>query len=106
MANNTELRLWNAHGKINSKYRSRLAKFRDEEGQKRPVERRKLEKHYLDFIKSSMRFYRGYIQRLASHFRGPREILEVVHKLHLDSELIIIMKSSPLTAQHCPWTLP
>jgi len=85
-AKNTEFRLWNAHGKINNKYRSRLAKFREEDGKKRPVERRKLEKRYLAFIKSSMRFYRGYIQRLAAHFRSPKEILEVAHKLHLDND--------------------
>jgi Est1 DNA/RNA binding domain/Telomerase activating protein Est1 len=87
VAKNTESRLWSAHSKINSKYRARLAKFRDAEGQRKPVERRKLEKHYLDFIKSSTRFYRGYIQRLASHFKSPREVLDVALKLHLDSGL-------------------
>jgi Est1 DNA/RNA binding domain/Telomerase activating protein Est1 len=88
VAKNTEIRLWNAHSKINNKYRSRLAKFRDANGKKRPVERRKLEKHYLNFIKSSMRFYRGYIQRLASHFKCPAEVLEVAQKLRLDSKLL------------------
>jgi Telomerase activating protein Est1 len=91
---NTGIRLWNAHGKINSKYRSRLAKFRDAEGQKRPVERRKLEKHYLDFIKSSMRFYRGYIQRLATHFQSPKEVLEIAHKFRLDSEPLSLPRRS------------
>jgi Telomerase activating protein Est1 len=91
-AKNTEFRLWNAHGKINNKYRSRLAKFQDGEGKKKPVERRTLEKRYLDFIKSSMRFYRGYIQRLASHFRSPKEIFEIAHKLHLDSESVVFIK--------------
>ncbi|KAF7513636.1 hypothetical protein GJ744_008930 [Endocarpon pusillum] len=84
-AESTEPRLWNAHGMINSKYRSRLASFRDEGGKNGSVERRKLEKRYLDFIKSSMRFYRGHIQRLASHFEGPKEVLEVAYKLHLDT---------------------
>jgi Telomerase activating protein Est1 len=101
-ARNTELRLWNAHGKINNKYRSRLAKFRDEDGKKRPVERRKLEKRYLDFIKASMRFYRGYIQRLASHFQSPKEVLEVAHKLNLGSELAVFIHLYRLTIQRSP----
>jgi hypothetical protein len=51
------------------------------------VEKRKLKKHYLDFIKSSQRFYRGYIQRLASHFGGLPEIDAVAKKCNLDGEL-------------------
>jgi hypothetical protein len=60
--------------------------FRDEEGKRKPVEKRKLKKHYLDFIKSSQRFYRGYIQRLASHFGDLPEIEAVAKKCNLDSE--------------------
>src|SRR5438045_7517445 len=63
-----EGQLWDTHGKINHRFRAQLAKFRKGEDKKKQVERRKLEKHYLDFVKASMRFYRGYIQRLASHF--------------------------------------
>jgi Telomerase activating protein Est1 len=68
------------------------------------VERRKLEKRYLDFIKSSMIFYKGYIQRLASHFNGPKDVLQVAHELRLDSELDsdIDMRSSRLIKQHFP----
>ena len=84
------------HGKINGKYRLRLANFRDEGGKNRHVERRKLEKRYLDFIKSSMRFYRGYIQRLASHFESPKKVLEVAHQLHLRSESSATSKSTRL----------
>jgi hypothetical protein len=81
-----ETRLWDAHAKVNQKFRPFLAKFRDGDGKKKHVERRKAEKLYLDFIKSSMRFYRGYIQRLASHFRDIPEVLEVAKKFSLDSE--------------------
>lgn len=50
-----------------------------------------------------MRFYRGYIQRLASHFRTAKEVLDVAQKLHLDSELVIFSLDSPLIAvQHFP----
>lgn len=90
-AKETEHRLWTAHSKVNNKYRSHLAKCRDAQGKKRPVERRKVEKHYLDFIKSSMRFYREYVQRLASHFKSPPEIMDVAYKLHLDSMCIAIV---------------
>lgn len=81
-----EEQLWDTHGKINKRFRLQLAKFREGEGKKKVVERRKLEKHYLDFIKSSQRFYRGYIQRLASHFANVPEILQIARKFHLDSE--------------------
>jgi hypothetical protein len=50
------------------------------------VERRKLEKHYLEFIKSSQRFYRGYIQQLASHFGGISELEKVARKFNFDGE--------------------
>ncbi|PGH23413.1 hypothetical protein AJ80_02523 [Polytolypa hystricis UAMH7299] len=65
-----EGRLWEGHLKINARFRKRLSRFRDGNGKKRPVEKRKLEKHYLNFIQSSQRFYRGYIQHLLSQFEG------------------------------------
>ncbi|RDW78773.1 uncharacterized protein DSM5745_05625 [Aspergillus mulundensis] len=45
----------------------------------------KLEKHYLEFIKSSQRFYRGYIQQLASHFGGISELEKVARKFSFDN---------------------
>lgn len=45
-------------------------------------------KQYLDFIKSSQRFYRGYIQRLDSQFNGIMELRAVARKLNLDSMLL------------------
>lgn len=62
------------------------SQFRDENGRRRPVEKRKLEKHYLDFIKSSQRFYRGYIQRLSSHFGGIAELEKVAQKFNFESK--------------------
>ncbi len=81
-----EHRLWDAHSKVNKTFRGCLAKFRDGDGKKKHVERRKAEKLYLDFIKSSMRFYRGYIQRLASNFANVPEVFEVAQKFHLESK--------------------
>ncbi|KKA21903.1 hypothetical protein T310_4067 [Rasamsonia emersonii CBS 393.64] len=82
---NVEARLWDAHVKINNRFRKVLARFRDENGKKRPVEKRKLEKHYLDFIKSSQRFYRGYIQHLSSHFGGIPELEKVARKFNFEN---------------------
>ncbi|KAL9601723.1 MAG: hypothetical protein Q9219_002334 [cf. Caloplaca sp. 3 TL-2023] len=47
---------------------------------KRPVEERKTAKPYLDFIKSSQRFYRGYIQELSSQFGSISELEAVARK--------------------------
>ncbi|EAW12549.1 uncharacterized protein ACLA_009720 [Aspergillus clavatus NRRL 1] len=81
-----ETRLWDAHLKINTRFRKLLARFREENGKKKkPVERRKLEKHYLEFIKSSQRFYRGYIQQLSSHFGGIPELEKVARKFNFDN---------------------
>ncbi|EAW24101.1 uncharacterized protein NFIA_036730 [Aspergillus fischeri NRRL 181] len=81
-----ETRLWDAHVKINTRFRKLLSRFREENAKKKkPVERRKLEKHYLDFIKSSQRFYRGYIQQLSSHFGGIPELEKVARKFSFDN---------------------
>lgn len=53
------------------------------------VEKRKTAKHYLDFIKSSQRFYRGYIQKLASNFGGIRELEAVAQKFNVDSMSLV-----------------
>ncbi|EXJ62607.1 hypothetical protein A1O7_03045 [Cladophialophora yegresii CBS 114405] len=80
-----EARLWTAHSKVNSRFRPLMARFREGDGQKLKVERRKAEKVYLVFIKSSQAFYRGYIQRLASNFKGIPEILTLARGMELDT---------------------
>ncbi|KAI9836318.1 MAG: hypothetical protein M1838_005083, partial [Thelocarpon superellum] len=75
-----EARLWDAHGKINNKFRKNLGRFREEHGNKKPVELRKMIKHYLDFIKASQRFYRAYVQRLSTQFGGVPELELVAQK--------------------------
>lgn len=82
---NAEARLWDAHVKINKRFRNLLTRFRDEAGKKKPVEKRKLEKHYLDFIKLSQKFYRGYIQHLSSHYAGIPELEQVARKFSFES---------------------
>ncbi|OQD88244.1 hypothetical protein PENANT_c004G09597 [Penicillium antarcticum] len=80
-----ESRLWDAHLKVNNRFRKQLLRFREEHGKKKPVERRKLERHYLDFIKSSQRFYRGYIQHLSSRFGGIMELESVARKFNFEN---------------------
>ncbi|CAG8243934.1 unnamed protein product [Penicillium olsonii] len=80
-----EGRLWDAHLKVNNRFRKQLLRFREEHGKKKPVERRKLERHYLDFIKSSQRFYRGYIQHLSSRFGGVVELERVARKFNFEN---------------------
>ncbi|KAH8434630.1 uncharacterized protein LDX57_012272 [Aspergillus melleus] len=82
-----ESHLWDMHLKINTRFRKLLSRFRDETvKKKKPVERRKLEKHYLEFIKSSQRFYRGYIQQLSSHFGCIPELEKVARKFNFDTD--------------------
>ncbi|KAJ5573664.1 uncharacterized protein N7459_008091 [Penicillium hispanicum] len=80
-----EGRLWDAHLKLNNRFRKLLSRYREETAKKKPVEKRKLEKHYLDFIKSSQRFYRGYIQHLSSHFGGILELEKVARKFSFEN---------------------
>ncbi|KAJ5795086.1 hypothetical protein N7457_001685 [Penicillium paradoxum] len=80
-----ENRLWDAHLKVNNRFRKQLLRFREEHGKKKPVERRKLERHYLDFIKSSQRFYRGFIQHLSSRFGGIVELERVARKFNFEN---------------------
>ncbi|MCJ1476918.1 hypothetical protein MMC13_005587 [Lambiella insularis] len=81
-----ELKLWDTHGKINSRYRKSLTYFRDGPGKRRVVEQRKLMKNYLEFIKSSQRYYRSYIQKLASCSGGIPEIEAVARKFNTDGQ--------------------
>ncbi|KAL8672599.1 MAG: hypothetical protein Q9168_002942 [Polycauliona sp. 1 TL-2023] len=61
-----EDKLWDAHVRINGRFRKQLGYVR----KKKPVEQRKASASYLRFLKSSQRFYRGYIQKLATHAHG------------------------------------
>ncbi len=80
-----ENRLWDFHGRINNRFRKELKNFQDTAGRKKPVERRKLVKDCLDFIKSSQRFYRGYVQRLAARFDGIPALEAVAKRLTLST---------------------
>ncbi|QSS54477.1 EST1 superfamily domain-containing protein [Histoplasma capsulatum var. duboisii H88] len=81
-----EGRLWDMHVKINTRFRKLLSRFRDQSAQKkRPTENRKLQSHYLNFIKSSQRFYRGYIQHLVSRFNCIPELEKLAKELKFET---------------------
>lgn len=80
-----ETALWEAHSSINKRYRKIVAKFKTPEQKKNTVERRKWEKRYADFLKLSQYYYKGYIQRLASHFEGLNELRIIAHRLTLST---------------------
>lgn len=61
--------------------------FREATAKKRQVEQRKAIKQYLEFIKTSQRFYRGYIRNLAIRFGGIQELDAVARKFNLESKL-------------------
>ncbi|KAL9611442.1 MAG: hypothetical protein Q9167_003916 [Letrouitia subvulpina] len=88
LSHGVEDRLWELHLKINNHFRNQLKNFRDLKGKKKPVEQRKTAKLYLDFIKTSQRFYRGYIQSLASQFDGVPEIESIANRFHLEASSI------------------
>ncbi|KAK9464871.1 hypothetical protein V1512DRAFT_267365 [Lipomyces arxii] len=73
--------LWmKAHYVVFDLYRKRLAKMRPQIKTK-PTESRKLNGHFVKFIKTSMFFYRTHVQRLISHF-GVTELEPIVKRLH------------------------
>jgi tetratricopeptide (TPR) repeat protein len=83
-----ERHLWDAHIKINGRYRKVVDHYRQGDKKKNVVERRKVEQRYVDFIKRSQFFYKGYIQRLASHFSGMKELRRIAHRLSLSTSCV------------------
>ncbi|KAL8855160.1 MAG: hypothetical protein Q9221_000066 [Calogaya cf. arnoldii] len=79
-----EDKLWDAHVRINGHFRRQLAYFRNLKGKRKPVEQRKAAKSYLRFLKSSQRFYRGYVQRLATYSSGIAELTAISQKFSFD----------------------
>lgn len=61
----TENILWTAHTYLNTEYRNIVGRL---VAQNQVVQKRKLEKLYRDFLKTSQSFYRAYIQRLSGRF--------------------------------------
>jgi hypothetical protein len=105
-----ETRLWTAHSRINSRHRELVGRYKKGERAKLVVERRKCEKRYVDFLKTSQYFYKGYIQRLASHFTGMTELRKIAHRLSLsmlsvDERVQVSPKVEKLILMSCHATL-
>ena len=83
-AKDVETRLWAAHGRVNTKFRSYLATLKARDAKKKFVERRKAEEMYKSFIKSSTTFYRTFIRRLAAHFKDVPEIFKIAQGFGMD----------------------
>ncbi|CZT10474.1 uncharacterized protein RAG0_14936 [Rhynchosporium agropyri] len=103
-----EGRLWDAHTLINARYRKMMENVKKQ--QKNHVERRSLAKHYADFIKTSQFFYKGYIQRLASHFEGLQNLRRIADSLSLstltvDRRLRVSPETERLIEKSCHATL-
>lgn len=78
--NKVESFLWAMHTTLNGEYRkavNRVANLRQ------VVQKRKLDKLYKDFLKTSQSFYRGYIQRLSAQFHIP-ELREAARSMDLE----------------------
>lgn len=91
-AESTEQRLWAFHTEVHGRFKGHLRSFREGSAKKKHVERRKAEKLYVDFIKGSQRFYRGYIERLAANFTGVPKVLEIAHRFNKDNLTVQVPK--------------
>lgn len=81
-AEDVENRLWNFHVEVSGKFKLWLKGFREGDGKRKHVERRKAEKLYVDFIRASQRYYRAYIGRLTANFSNIPKVFEIAEKLN------------------------
>ncbi|CAD0039861.1 unnamed protein product [Aureobasidium pullulans] len=101
-AGDVEIRLWNAHNRLNVRLRKQLSKvgfqalIRFDE---LPVETRKFIKLYLEFLKDSQRFYRDYIQKLNARFGGIHD-LERIARQSLKKPLSPQLKAAVILSCH------
>ncbi|KAI0834915.1 hypothetical protein F5Y06DRAFT_300103 [Hypoxylon sp. FL0890] len=86
-----EFHLWHAHTYLNSEYRKVMSRLLQ---QNQVVVRRKLEKQYRAFLKTSQSFYVVYIQRLSGRFFIP-ELHHVAHGTDIESTEIPAPDSTP-----------
>ena len=79
-----ENHLWNCHLEINKRFRRLIDLYKKGADQKKHVERRKVEKRYADFLKTSQFFYKSFVQRLASQYPGNFGLRRVAKCMGLD----------------------
>ncbi|KAI1465275.1 uncharacterized protein F4812DRAFT_462118 [Daldinia caldariorum] len=88
---NVEHFLWHAHTFLNGEYRKVMSRLL---AQNQVVVRRKLEKQYRAFLRTSQSFYRVYIQRLSERFYIP-QLHQVAHGTDIEPERIPSPDSTP-----------
>lgn len=79
-----ESRLWAIHTAIKDRHKKLITTSQIKEP-KNIVAVRKLQKRYVDFIKTSQYFYKGYIQRLASRYPAMKGLRRIAHRLQLET---------------------
>ncbi|RYP10476.1 hypothetical protein DL764_000659 [Monosporascus ibericus] len=87
---NVEYILWSAHTYLNTEYRHIVGRL----AQNQVVQKRKLEKLYRDFLKTSQSFYRAYIQRLSGRFYIA-ELRQAAQGLEVEPTETPVRDSSP-----------
>ncbi|ETS79948.1 hypothetical protein PFICI_07477 [Pestalotiopsis fici W106-1] len=85
--------LWQTHVDVNTEYRRAIGHVNSQNTQSQVVLKRKVDKLYRDFLKTSQFFYRTYIQRLAVQFDIP-ELRQVAQDLEVEE--------SDVAQQHRP----
>ncbi|KAI0480429.1 hypothetical protein GGR56DRAFT_273009 [Xylariaceae sp. FL0804] len=102
-----EYSLWQLHSQLNNVYRSVLSRLSE---QNQVVQRRKLDKLYRGFLKTSESFYRVYIQRLSARFNIP-ELRQAAYATELELSAAVaedVSHSAPLRSmvlKSCQTTL-
>ncbi|KAM4054752.1 est1 DNA/RNA binding domain-containing protein [Hirsutella rhossiliensis] len=82
---NTEDALWGLHISINAEHRRNLGRLKHSS---HPVERRKAEKMYNNFLRIAQKFYKGYIQRLSARYdvQELRRVAQGIDVEQMDAE--------------------
>ncbi|KAI0426386.1 hypothetical protein F5Y09DRAFT_334192 [Xylaria sp. FL1042] len=107
VAKKVEQSLWNCHTFLNGEYRKALSRLNT---QSQVVQRRKLDKLYRGFLKTSEQFYFVYIQQLYNRFSIP-ELRQIARKAKTQSAEKEAENASPpaplraLVLKSCQMTL-
>ncbi|EEP79495.1 predicted protein [Uncinocarpus reesii 1704] len=80
-----ENQIWDAHMRINSRFRKLCFQFREQQARKkRPVEDRKLKSKYQKFISGSQQFYEDYLKFILSRWSSVPELKDAATELSIE----------------------
>ncbi|KAF3022384.1 hypothetical protein E8E14_001480 [Neopestalotiopsis sp. 37M] len=89
--------LWQTHLDVNTEYRRAIGHVNSQNSQSQVVLKRKVDKLYRDFLKTSQSFYQAYIQRLSSQFDIP-ELRLVAQGLKVGEIAVAQQQPPPLAS--------